>query len=173
MIYKIPKIHMNFPMPLMPFALAIIGLLAGLFHLQNRYLAEGVANARDRHASFGRQLSNAREKAVWTQSPESLAFPKFEMLAHVIKDAQQLLKDVGVQVERVNQIPLAQAPEGGVNQVEISFRLKGDYPAVKKFMARLLAQHTELALKSLSIERDQALDMSQKVEARFVLYYQK
>jgi hypothetical protein len=101
--------------------------------------------------------------------------PAFEALARVTADTQHLFKQAGLTLRDASHTPLnADAdPGSAIGEVEIAVHLKGDYPATKKAIAGLLAAHDELALKSLTMNREQAADAAPQVETRFTLYHRR
>ncbi len=101
--------------------------------------------------------------------------PAFEALARVTADTQHLFKKAGLTLRDASHTPLnADAdPGSAIGQVEIAVHLKGDYPATKKAIAALLAEHDELALKSLTMNREQAADAAPQIETRFTLYHRR
>lgn len=74
---------------------------------------------------------------------------------------------------RSQQGLLAADGGGDIGQVEIAVHLKGDYPAARKALAALLAGHDALALKSLTMSRDQVADGAPQIETRFTLYHRR
>jgi hypothetical protein len=102
-----------------------------------------------------------------------LPLPAFEALTRVTADTQRLFKDAGLTLRDAAHTPLNADTGGEIGQVEIAVHLKGDYPATKKAIAALLAGHDELALKSLTMTRDQAADGAPQIETRFTLYYRR
>jgi hypothetical protein len=99
--------------------------------------------------------------------------PAFEALARVTADTQRIFKDAGLTLRDAAHTPLNADAGGAIGQVEIAVHLKGDYPATKKAIAELLAEHDELALKSLTMNREQAADAASQIETRFTLYHRR
>jgi len=155
--------------------LAVIVLAILALSLRIAVLAEDTRALRRQEAELAARLARPAAPAP---SLVSLlpSLPPFAALAKVTADTQRLFRDAGLSLRDAAHTPLdadGRAGADDIGQVEITLHLKGDYPATRKSIGALLVSHEELALKSLSMNRDQAIDTAPQVETRFTLYYRR
>lgn len=101
------------------------------------------------------------------------ALSVFDAFENVAVDTQRFFHDARVTVRDATHTPLPGDADSDIRKVEITVHARGEYLAIKKAIAALLDQHEELALKSLTISREQSIDGAPQVEARFTFFHRK
>jgi len=91
-------------------------------------------------------------------------------LALVTADMQALAQQNQLQIATVSYQPINDPVLPGVVRIAISARLHGAYLPTKKLAADLLAAYPTLALESVAMRRERALDTVLEVETRWMLF---
>lgn len=91
-------------------------------------------------------------------------------LALVTADMQALAQQNQLQIATVSYQPTNDPVLPGVVRIAISARLRGAYLPTKKLAADLLAAYPSLALQSVALRRERALDAVLEVETRWILF---
>jgi hypothetical protein len=152
-------------------ALATIVLAIVALSLRNAALAEEAVALQRRESELAARLAQPAGGPGRQLVSLLPSLPAFEALSKVTADTQRQFRVAGLALRDAAHTPSTADGGGNIGQVEIAVHLKGDYPAAKKALAALLVEHDELALKSLTMSRDQAADGAPQIETRFTLYH--
>jgi hypothetical protein len=158
---------------LMTFVLILEIVLIGLIRMETIKVANAKENAQMRVVKFSHESERRGKVLDAPLTSFTPKFPAFLGIATLAGDAQQELFSEGVKSQDFNQVPNSREVSAGINQIEISLRFQAEYHKTKKVLSALLDKHEELALRSLSISRERASDIDERVEVRIVTFYSK
>lgn len=97
----------------------------------------------------------------------------FHALSAISGDLQSFAGQNGVALSEASFKPLTDLADGQIGRVEISARMRGAYPPLKKTLGDMLASYRSLALTSISVARSRSTDLVTEADLRFVFYFRK
>jgi hypothetical protein len=100
-------------------------------------------------------------------------FPLFTSLSSVNLTIDKQFTSPGLMLREASFHPLPAQSGSVIGQMQINVSVKGRFLAMRQALTRLLAEHEELALKSLVVSRDGAADAAPRMEASLIFFYRK
>ena len=97
----------------------------------------------------------------------------FDRIAVIVSDMQEIARSNGLTLPDATYQPETNKVKSEISRVSITTHVKGSYPAIKKFIAELMASHEGLALTSVSIQRTRSTDLINETELHLTFYYRK
>lgn len=92
-----------------------------------------------------------------------------EAIGEVLNGIYETAQQQGLVLER-GEYQLASAQEGKLLRYDIVLPIKGSYPRLRRFVAKILQDHPSLSLESVGFTRQSSLDIGVSALLRLTLY---